>query len=298
LIKLPRGIWQSVVILRALKPDLVLGLGSYSAAPVAAAARLCRIPLVLHEQNIIPGITNRMLSRWAVRIYVSFEDSARYFDRRKVNWTGNPVRREFLEATGGDSGTVRVSSNTESFTLLVLGGSQGAHPINLVLPEAVHRVQQRDRLHVVHQTGADDEQVVAEAYRRSGIAHTVKAFFDDMHLKYRAADLIICRAGATTVAEITASGKAAIFIPFPHAADNHQELNARSLVDGGAAEIIHERDLSPGALGSRIHFFMNHRQALKTMADRAAAFGRPEAARAIVHDCYRLVESRIDLEGL
>jgi UDP-N-acetylglucosamine--N-acetylmuramyl-(pentapeptide) pyrophosphoryl-undecaprenol N-acetylglucosamine transferase len=232
-----------------------------------------------------------MLSRWAKRIYISFADSARYFERRKVFWTGNPVRSELLASPGQVNEEDRNTLPAETFTLLVLGGSQGAHRLNLTVPEALKRLSGRCRLRVMHQTGAADEKAVAGVYHDSGIARTVAAFFDDMHRRYAAADLIICRAGATTVAEVTALGKAAVFIPFPYAADNHQELNARCLADAGAAEIIQERHLDPGALAARIQFFMDRPEALKEIAGRAAALGKPEAARLIVEDCYRLVES-------
>ena len=289
-LKIPIGIWQSLRMLRYCAPDLALGLGSYSAGPVIIAAWLQRIPIVLHEQNILPGITNRILSHFARRIYISFQPSKSRFDSDKVLWTGNPVRRQLLEYAAPQATTVTNDGDEETFTVLIIGGSQGAHRINLAVIEALGRLEDKDRLHFVHQTGEADEQRVVDAYRRNHIRCTVQSFFDNMAELYRRSDLLICRAGATTVAEIKALGKAAIFIPFPYAADNHQELNAASLSDENAAEMIVEKDLSGELLSRKIDYYADHREALNRMADSARKFGNPAAAQKIVDDCYRLVE--------
>jgi UDP-N-acetylglucosamine--N-acetylmuramyl-(pentapeptide) pyrophosphoryl-undecaprenol N-acetylglucosamine transferase len=186
------------------------------------------------------------------------------------------------DASIEDSGRLR-------FTVLIIGGSQGAHRINMAVIEALAHFKKRQQLHFVHQTGQSDEQAVQEAYRQKAVSATVQAFFDDMARQYRRADLIVCRAGATTVAEITALGKAAIFIPFPHAADNHQLLNATDLTRAGAAEMIVEKELTGERLCKRIEHYCDHRQALKDMAARAQRFGKPQAAKDIVDDCYRLL---------
>jgi UDP-N-acetylglucosamine--N-acetylmuramyl-(pentapeptide) pyrophosphoryl-undecaprenol N-acetylglucosamine transferase len=283
-LKIPWGMVQALGILKNFSPDLVLGLGSYSAGPVVMAAWLSRIPSVIHEQNILPGITNRILARFVRRIYVSFENTPYSVAPEKIYWTGNPVRQELLaeDASIEDSGRLR-------FTVLIIGGSQGAHRINMAVIEALAHFKKRQQLHFVHQTGQSDEQAVQEAYRQKAVSATVQAFFDDMARQYRRADLIVCRAGATTVAEITALGKAAIFIPFPHAADNHQLLNATDLTRAGAAEMIVEKELTGERLCKRIEHYCDHRQALKDMAARAQRFGKPQAAKDIVDDCYRLL---------
>jgi UDP-N-acetylglucosamine--N-acetylmuramyl-(pentapeptide) pyrophosphoryl-undecaprenol N-acetylglucosamine transferase len=286
---IPKGILEANRILKNFSPDLTIGLGSYSAGPVVFAAWLRKIPIVIHEQNILPGITNRILSRFANRIYISFENTKSNLDLRKVRWTGNPVRRELLEYCDRDAQEKKEDAGNRPFTVLIIGGSQGAHRINMAVIEALGHLKDKDRLHFVHQTGDADEQQVNEAYRRYHIQCTVQSFFDNMTELYSRADLLICRAGATTVAEITALGKAVIFIPFPYAADDHQMLNAGSLSDHGAAETIIEKDLSGQILSERIAFYAAHEEVLNDMAARARRFGKPDAAKNIVDDCYRLL---------
>ena len=288
-LKIPKGILESMRILKDFAPDLAIGLGSYSAGPVIFGAWLRRIPIVIHEQNILPGITNRILSRFAKRIYISFESAKSKLDSRKVHWTGNPVRRELLAYSDRHAPEINRNTSREIFTVLIIGGSQGAHRINMAVIEALEHIKDKDHLHFVHQTGETDEQQVKSAYRRNNIQCTVQSFFDHMAEQYSRADLLICRAGATTVAEITALGKAAIFIPFPYAADNHQVLNAGSLSDKGAAEMILENDLSAENLSEKIAYYAAHREALNDMAARAGGLGNPDAAKNIVDDCYELV---------
>jgi UDP-N-acetylglucosamine--N-acetylmuramyl-(pentapeptide) pyrophosphoryl-undecaprenol N-acetylglucosamine transferase len=290
---IPLGIVQSGWIIKSFKPDLVLGVGSYAAGPVVLTAWMAGIPVVLHEQNILPGITNRALARFARRIYVSFENTAGRFDTTKVRLTGNPVRREILSpAAAEDREDDRRPDRASVLNILIAGGSQGAHAINMAVVAALPLVQQKERLRIVHQTGAADEDHVRAAYAAQGVNAVVGAFFDDMDRRYRQADLIICRAGATTVAEITAVGKAAIFIPFPFAADDHQKLNAEALAAKGAAEMIEEKHLAPADLAERIDRFANDRLALDRMADQARKLGRPEAARLIVDDCYEQIKKQ------
>jgi UDP-N-acetylglucosamine--N-acetylmuramyl-(pentapeptide) pyrophosphoryl-undecaprenol N-acetylglucosamine transferase len=288
--KIPKGIWQSMQILKNFSPDLAIGLGSYSAGPVVIGAWLRRIPIVIHEQNILPGITNRILSRFANRIYISFEKTKSNLDSRKVQWTGNPVRRELLKHSDLHAAEKIDDSGKGIFSVLIIGGSQGAHRINMAVIDALGHLENKDQLHFVHQTGKADEQQVKDAYCRHNIRSTVQSFFDHMAELYSQADLLICRAGATTVAEITALGKAVIFIPFPYAADNHQVLNAGSLSDEGAAEMIIETDLSGIILSQKIAYYAAHREALNDMAAKAKRFGNPNAAGNIVDDCYQLVD--------
>ena len=288
-VKIPKGILAANRILKKFSPDLTVGLGSYSAGPVVFTAWLRRIPIVVHEQNILPGITNRILSRFANRIYISFENTKSNMDSRKVQWTGNPVRRELLEYSDRHAEDVSDDSGNGFFTILIIGGSQGAHRINTAVIEALEHLEDKEHLHFVHQTGDADEQPVKEAYRRNNIQCTVQSFFDIMAELYSRSDLLICRAGATTVAEITALGKAVIFIPFPYAADNHQVLNAGTLAEDGAAEMIIEKDLSGQILSKKIVYYAAHRETLNDMAAKARRFGNPDAAKNIVDDCYRLL---------
>ncbi len=287
--KIPKGILEANRILKNFSPDLTLGLGSYSAGPLVFAAWLRRIPIVVHEQNILPGITNRILAGFAKRIYISFENTRSHMDPRKVRWTGNPVRQEILDS-GNRSGKIKKDESSDKrFTVLIIGGSQGAHRINMAVIEALDHLRHLKHLHIVHQTGQADELPVREAYRSSKVSSTVQAFFDNMAEQYGRADLIICRAGATTVAEIAALGKAAIFIPFPFAADNHQVLNASSLSDEGAAEMLIEKDLNGKILSEKINFYAAHPAELENMSARAKRLGKPDAAMNIVDDCYRLL---------
>ncbi len=291
ILKIPKGVFESILILKRFKPDIVVGVGGYSAGPLAIGAWLLGIKIVLHEQNILPGITNRILSCLADRIYVSFDDTRTGLNPKKVLFTGNPVRKEILQcARNQKSGEIVNSKQKRHFTSLIIGGSQGAHSINMALLESIEQIKDKDKFCFIHQTGIQDEAQVKNAYTRYGISCKVQAFFNDMARQYQKADLIICRAGATTVAEIKAIGKSAIFIPFPFAADNHQVLNARSLEKAGAAEMILEKDLSGKTLAERITFYASSPDTLRQMASRARGLGRPDAAGLIVDDCYKLIE--------
>ncbi|MCP3956128.1 MAG: undecaprenyldiphospho-muramoylpentapeptide beta-N-acetylglucosaminyltransferase [Desulfobacterales bacterium] len=280
---IPKGIWQAAGILARFKPHVVLGVGGYSSGPVALTAWLRRIPVVLHEQNLLPGITNRMLARIARRIYLSFEQTSLARSKALTIITGNPVRSEFL------SGGNKENRTDNPFTVLVSGGSQGAHGINTAVCEALECLQNPAALFFIHQTGPADQREVENIYSRQGIQCEVQPFFYDMAARYRTADLVICRAGATTVAEITAMGKAVIFVPFPFAADNHQVLNARTLVDDGAALMVEESDLNGAILAKWIDHFYDNPGQLARMAVRAAAKGKPDAAGTIVDDIYTLL---------
>jgi UDP-N-acetylglucosamine--N-acetylmuramyl-(pentapeptide) pyrophosphoryl-undecaprenol N-acetylglucosamine transferase len=284
--KIPGALLHSAGILAEAQADLVVGVGGYAAGPVALAAWIKNIPVVLCEQNTVPGITNRMLFPIAKRVYVSFENTRGKIDPLKQRITGNPVRQPILDAS------TRETKQKNTFTILIVGGSQGAHAINLAMMDALPRMRQGRKIHIVHQTGAKDQDQVAGAYRKAGIDAEVKAFFHDMASRYSQADLVVCRAGATTVAELTAMGKPALFIPYPFAADNHQEYNARALVDHGAAIMVPERELNGTDLAWRIDALAGAPDRLAAMATRSRMLGKPEAAKTIVDDCYQLVGRR------
>jgi UDP-N-acetylglucosamine--N-acetylmuramyl-(pentapeptide) pyrophosphoryl-undecaprenol N-acetylglucosamine transferase len=290
--KIPKGIFESIMILKRFKPDLVIGVGGYAAGPLVTGAWLLGIRIALHEQNILMGITNRILSRLADRIFISFENTPLELNGRKVHVTGNPVRKEILQRNGNQKvSTVAGFGKQRPFTVLIIGGSQGARGINLAVMEAVEHIREKDAFFFIHQTGVQDETLVKAAYQRCDIAGKVQAFFVDMARQYQQADLVICRAGATTVAEITAIGKGVVFIPFPFAADNHQVLNARTLTNAAAAEMILEKDLSGRVLADKIEYFASNPEALSQMASKAKDFGRPDAAAMIVNNCYNLMNS-------
>lgn len=288
-LKIPRALVSSSRIIRQFNPDVVLGVGGYSAGPVVMAAWMMRICTALHEQNQLPGLTNRLLRRMVKRIYLTFEDESHYFAPDKCVVSGNPVRDEIIALGGHDK---RLQS-MDTFTLLILGGSQGAHAINQAMVEALpflRKEKETQGLKIIHQTGRQDENLLSQAYASAGVTADVKTFFTRVAEQYHQADLIICRAGATTVAEITAVGRAAIFIPFPHAADDHQTNNAKALVTAGAAEMIQQKELSGKVLAQKIITHIRNRGNLSQMADRALTLGRPDAALTIVNDIYKLIE--------
>jgi UDP-N-acetylglucosamine--N-acetylmuramyl-(pentapeptide) pyrophosphoryl-undecaprenol N-acetylglucosamine transferase len=286
--KIPGAVLSARTALRSFEADAVLGVGGYSAGPVVAAAWLLGLPTALHEQNRIPGVTNRMLSRIVDRIYVSFEASRNHFNGAKITVSGNPVRNEIVHLGRED----RPDSTSDRFSVLVVGGSQGAQAVNRAVVEALPLLGAAAGLRFVHQTGAQDEDWVHQAYVKMGVRAEVKAFFNDMATRYQQADLVICRAGATTVAELTAVGRAGIFVPFPFATDDHQTRNAEALVAAGAALMIPQVELSAARLADTITGCMQDRQGLRIMAEKARELGRPEAAETIVDDLYDLMSRK------
>ena len=286
LLKLPRGIVESIGILKRFGPDVVIGVGSYVAGPIVIGAWLLRCNITLHEQNIVPGITNRMLGFFADRIHVSFEETRPYFNGRKLRVSGNPVRAEIIRLAETPDTTGH--GHGKPFTVLITGGSQGAHLINKAMMGALAHLKERNAIFFIHQTGTDDEKMVAGVYRRYGIPCRVQGFFDDMARQFQLADLVICRAGATTVAEVAVMGKAALFIPMPHI-DNHQVINARTLMEAGGADMILQEDLDGAMLMEKILYYASHPEDLERMARNASVLGKTDAAITIVDDCYGLV---------
>jgi UDP-N-acetylglucosamine--N-acetylmuramyl-(pentapeptide) pyrophosphoryl-undecaprenol N-acetylglucosamine transferase len=290
LIRLPKGVMEALKILSRFVPDLVVGVGSYASGPLVLAAWILRIPIVLHEQNIQPGITNRILFPLAARVHVSFPNTRFKTQSPKIRFSGNPIRKKIQEcAERSISIEFDAVSTRRPFTVGIIGGSQGAHAINLAAIQALPLLKDHG-IHFIHQTGQPDLRMVQDAYQRQGVSNTVQPFFQDMADCYQKADLMICRSGATTVAEIMAIGKPAIFIPFPHASDNHQGLNAGRLVQLQAAEMILESELTGSALAERILFLGSNPEMRGQMASRAKQLGNPFAARTIVDDCYALIK--------
>jgi UDP-N-acetylglucosamine--N-acetylmuramyl-(pentapeptide) pyrophosphoryl-undecaprenol N-acetylglucosamine transferase len=287
--KIPQGILSSLKILKKFRPDLVVGIGSYSSGPVVAGAWLLRIPVALCEQNVLAGITNRLLSHFADRIYVSFKNTCLGCADKKIYFTGNPVRREILEYTARNKPAAKTQN--QKFTVMITGGSQGAHSINLIVADALDHITNKTEFDFIHQTGSNDNKMMQTLYEKHGMHYKVKSFFNDMPEKFNDADLVICRSGATTVAELTAMGKAALFIPYPFAADNHQELNALALVEVGAAEMMLQEKLDGKLLAEKIEYFASNPEILKSMAARAKQIGQADAAEKIVNDSYRLAEN-------
>lgn len=275
------GYSQSRKILQQFKPDLVLGVGGYASLPMVMAARGMEIPRYIHEQNALPGMSNKVLSRVANKVFISLEESAKFFPKDCTLLTGNPLRKQILEMLTKD---MPEQQQSETFQLFIFGGSQGAHALNVSLPQALAQLDQNQRavLKITHQTGEADLQQVQAAYQANGIAADVRPFIDDMATEYHRADLIICRAGATTIAEVTALGKACLFVPFPHATDDHQRKNAEALLKKGACEMLVEQEISGNGLSNAIARLMENRDALKLIGENAAALARLDAAKVIV----------------
>ncbi len=288
IMKIPIGLIEAIRIMNRFRPDLVIGMGSYSAGPVALGAWLLGVKIVLHEQNVLPGITNRMLACFADVIFLSFAESAACFKKKNILVSGNPLRKEILNPTRDLN--KKKEPSTGRFTVMIIGGSQGAHAINMAAIEAVSHIKEKQKFFFIHQTGIADEEKVRTAYRENKINCTVKPFFHDMAQQYQVADLVVSRAGATTVAEISATGKAAIFIPFPFAADNHQVLNAGALAKAGAAEMILQKELTGKGLAERIDYYESNPGILNEIASKAKYKGTTDAAEAIAGQCFRLVE--------
>jgi UDP-N-acetylglucosamine--N-acetylmuramyl-(pentapeptide) pyrophosphoryl-undecaprenol N-acetylglucosamine transferase len=275
--KLPKSIFQSAAVIRRFAPSVVLGVGGYSAGPVCAAAGWMGVPTAIHEQNSYPGVTNRLLSRMVDRIFISFEESRPCFKDKAVILTGSPVREEILLSRSSGGSTDR------PFTVLVVGGSQGAQAVNRTFVEALQLLQGRGReVTVIHQTGAMDHERVLEDYRSRGLEGEILPFIADMAGAYGRADLVVGRAGASTIFELAALGKPAILIPYPYAANRHQEINANALVRQGGAEMLLQPELTAEALAHALERYMDDRQALQQMGERARRIGRPDAADAIV----------------
>ena len=277
LLKLPGSLFRSVSIIRRIGPRAVLGTGAYSSGPVCLAARLMGVPAAIHEQNAYPGLTNRLLARIVDRVFISFEESRRHLRARRIFLTGNPVREELLSAAGGRE------RGKEGFTILVVGGSQGARAVNRAFAEALQELAAQGRCpEVIHQTGKADYGRVMADYRERGLRGEIVPFIEDMAAAYRRADFVVGRAGATTLFELAAMGKPSLLIPYPFAANGHQETNARSLVAAGGAEMMTEDRLTGRDMARILSRYMDDPEALESMGLRARSMGRPFAAGVIV----------------
>jgi UDP-N-acetylglucosamine--N-acetylmuramyl-(pentapeptide) pyrophosphoryl-undecaprenol N-acetylglucosamine transferase len=263
-------------------------VGGYAAFPLGLTAWLLGIPLVVQEQNALPGLTNRALSRLARKCFVSFPEAMGHFPAGRSELTGNPVRPDLLDLARVCADQ-RPDPNHE-FRVLVLGGSQGAHSLNQALLAALPLLAgRRDRLRFVHQTGAADLAAVTAAYAQQGFAAEVRAFFGEMGRLYALAHLVICRAGAGTLTELTAVGRVAICVPYPHAAGDHQTRNARSLEQAGAALLVPDHELSGEKVAGLVAGLMDDPERLAAMEARSLALGRPQAAETIARACLDLM---------
>jgi UDP-N-acetylglucosamine--N-acetylmuramyl-(pentapeptide) pyrophosphoryl-undecaprenol N-acetylglucosamine transferase len=288
--KVPLSIKDSYIFLREMKPDVVCGVGGYCSGPVLFSAYLMKIPTIIHEQNTVPGFTNKLLGRFVNIIAVTYLESMNSFSKDRTYLTGNPVRDEILR---GDKhrGYKTFHLDKDLFTIFVFGGSAGASKINKALSESlVYLEEYRDKIQFLHQTGEKDFNFVREFYQSRNFKGTIIPFVYDMADAYAVADLVISRAGATTLSELTACGKAAILIPYPFAAGNHQEMNAKKLWDLGAAQMIHDKDLKGKILSDLIKYFIEDPDAIAEMERISRSLGKPDATKKIVELISGLVK--------
>lgn len=278
--RLPLAVLSCAYKLIRFRADAVVGVGGYSSGPVILAAWLLRRPVVLHEQNSVPGIANRISSRLADKIFITFPGSAAWFPPAKCTLSGNPVREEILELTP------RIAPDAAP-TLLVVGGSQGAVALNRAVTDALPRLKSLG-LFVIHQCGEADVQRVKECYAEAEMDGEILPFIDNMSGAYARADLVLCRAGATTLAELTAIGKGAVLVPFPQATDNHQEINARYLADNGAAHLMLQKELTGTTLAQLLERLLGDPAALAVMGDNAKKLGHPDASTVVAEGILAL----------
>jgi len=287
LLCLTKGIVQSGMIIKRFAPHLVIGCGGYVSAPVLVAAYLMGVKRAIHEQNALPGLTNRALSTIAQIIFISFQQSLPYFSKARTVIAGNPLRKQHLERSAPPI-------SPPPFTLLILGGSLGSHQINCALTEALpDLVPIREKLTIIHQTGTADLGLVKEAYSRQGFAAEVVPFIEQIASAYERAHLIISRSGATTLAELMVHHKASILIPYPFAADNHQHHNAMALVCHNAAQMIDPQQLTGRVLAERILHLYHNPHDLRALGENAGTLGRPQAAQEIVDHCYTMLTEEV-----
>lgn len=283
LLKLPfrllRACWQSMVVLRRVKPDVVVGLGGYITLPAGLMSVLLRIPLVLHEQNSVAGLANKVLAKVARRVFTAFP-----LVMKKGLWVGNPLRPAFI---GGPDPKTRFAGRSGPLRLLVVGGSLGARALNDIVPRALALIPAPQRPTVIHQSGATQIEALRANYAQAGVQAQLTPFIDDTAQAFADADLVICRAGASTVTEIAAVGAAALFVPFPFAVDDHQSGNARFLVDSGAGWLVQQTELSPEWLAEMLQKI--ERPALLACALQAKTLEKTDAAESIVAACEELI---------
>ncbi len=279
-LRLLRAFWQALQVGRRVQPDVVLGLGGYISFPGGMMGVLAGKPLVLHEQNSVAGMANRVLAGVADRVFTAFPNVF-----KKAQWVGNPLRTPFLHQPAPAD---RFAGRSGPLRLLVVGGSLGAKALNDVVPQALALIPEQQRPTVVHQSGERQIDALRANYIAAGVHAELTPFIDDTAQAFADADLILCRSGASTVTEIAAVGAAALFVPFPSAVDDHQTTNARFLVDAGAAWLVPQNELSPQQLALRLQSLQ--REQLVIMANKAKAMQKTEAVAAVVSACEQLAK--------
>lgn len=282
------GLFQSVSIIRSFRPEIILGVGGYVSAPVVLMGKLLGIKSVIHEQNFVPGFTNKMLGKLVNMVFLTYPESGDFFLRSKVYVTGNPVRKAILQSLVASD---KKQKSGETFTVLIFGGSRGARKINNAAVEAFCSETSKKivGLNIIHQTGQDDYRSVKNRYETAGVEADVFDFINDMVSAYKNADLVISRAGATSIAEILAAGKPSILVPYPFATDDHQSLNAKAVVKKEAAKMIDDRDLTGHTMIDEIESFYLNKRKLVEMGRLAKKLSKPDAAEKICNRLNKLI---------
>ena len=277
-LRLLRAFWQALQVVRRVQPDVVVGLGGYITFPGGMMGVLCGKPLVLHEQNSVAGMANKVLAGVADRVFTAFPDVL-----KKAQWVGNPLRSAFTRQAAPSE---RFAGRTGPLRLLVAGGSLGAQALNDIVPRALALIPAADRPLVTHQSGATQIDALRANYQAAGVQAELTPFIDDTASAFAAADIIVCRAGASTVTEIAAVGAAAVFVPFPFAVDDHQTTNARFLVNAGGGWLVQQSDLTPEGLAKML--LNSERTALVDIAEKAKNMQKINATREVVAACEEL----------
>jgi len=291
-----RGLIQSYLIVRRFRPHVVVGTGGYVSGPALLWSALVGLPTLIQEQNSLPGATTRILSRRVDEIHLSFARSRRYFRRRDhLRLSGNPLRSA-LGRVDRDQARRALSFDPDRPVVLITGGSQGAHSINLAIAEGFERLIER-RAQVLWQTGSGDLEQMRRQYGGRGDRTVITDFIEDMSLAYAAADVVVCRAGATTVAEVAVCGLPAVFVPFPYATADHQRFNALALVNAGAAEMVLNGQLKEGRLMEVLLPLLEEPSRRQAMAEKSKRFGRPQASATVARAVCRLAERRREHRG-
>ncbi len=297
LLKAPFSILSNVLtakkIIKKINPDVVLGMGGFASGPGGMAAKLVGVPLVIHEQNAVAGMTNKLLHKVSLYTLQAYPNA--FASNDKVITTGNPIRKNFLDIP---TACERVNQEQHGVKILVVGGSLGAEIFNKKIPTTMNVINDGLNIQVKHQAGRDKAEAVDAAYQactNDRVDAEVIEFIDEMSTAYQWADIVICRAGALTVAEVAMAGACAIFVPFPHAVDDHQTHNARYLSDEGAALIIQQHDLSEARLADQITALANNKQHLITMANKARELSTPEATEEVASFCIKAANIKKDL---
>lgn len=280
--KLVRALWQARKIVKQLNPVFVLGMGGFVTGPGGLAAKLCGVPLIIHEQNAIAGLTNTLLSKIASPVLEAFPKTFESTKKRPVHWVGNPVRESIFSLGAPEH---RMDGRSGKLNVLVVGGSLGALAINNVLPQALALLDETIRPVVIHQSGKNKLEDTKAAYENAGVKGDIRTFIDGMDEAIGWADLVICRSGALTVSELAAAGVASILVPFPFAVDDHQTANGQFLVQSKGARMIQQTELTPQWLAEQLLEFSNNRALLIDMAEAARLQAKPDATQRCIDYC-------------